>query len=146
MEAAEFPSDLVGFTCCGGSVWLTPSTNLNQQTEIFSEMPAFSLNPKRPPGEEWPGQTVNCDHTKKLCHFFQIICSGGKQLWFSLWTQQCPRKNIQNSVIDKKYVFKTFLAAPGPLAFAVYQGSTVVLLCEVELKCEKESKQYLLND
>ena len=54
-------------------MWLTPSTNLNQQNKILSKMPTFSLNPKRPPGEEWPGQTVNCDHIKTLPFFSDHI-------------------------------------------------------------------------
>ena len=82
MEGAEFPSDLVGFTCWGGSVCLTPSTNLNQQTKIFSEMPAFSLNPKRPPGEERPGQTVSCDHIKNSAMFFRSYVLEGNNFGF----------------------------------------------------------------
>ena len=74
--------------------------SLNQQNEMFSAMSTFSLDPKRLPEEEWPGQTVNCDHRTTLS-FFQIICSRGKQLCLLLWTHKHPRKNIQNSAIDK---------------------------------------------
>lgn len=55
-------------------------------------------------------------------------------------------------MIDKKYIFMAFLVVTGLLALAELpmiecQSSTVVLLCEIELKCEgKKLNQYLLND
>lgn len=63
-------------------MWLRPSTNLNQQNKIFSEMLTFSLNPRRPPGEEWPGQTVNCDHITALPFFFRAYVLEGNKLAF----------------------------------------------------------------
>lgn len=85
-------------------------------------MSTFFLGPKRLPAEEWPGQAVNGDHITTLpFFFFQIVCSKKKQLCHLLWTHQHPRKNIQNLVIGKKYIFIAFLAATGLLALAEYQ-------------------------
>lgn len=129
-KGAEFPLELVGFTCLR-RLCVADSFYKLEPTEwdICWDVNIF-LDPRRQPEEERPGQAVNCDHRRTL-PFFQIIYSERKQLCLFLWTHRHPRKNIQNSVIDKKYIFTAFLAAAGLLAFAEYQEQNAkrVLWC-----------------
>lgn len=115
-ERAEFPLELARFTCLRRCCVAGPLYKL-QATEwnIFWDAKVFPGHQRKTGLGRWSTMT-----TKQLCHFFQIICSGGKWLCLLLWTHKHLRKNIQNSVTDK-YIFTACVGAVGFLAFAEYQ-------------------------
>lgn len=96
------------------TVWLTHSPGLNQQNDIFSGRPTFSLDHKRPAEEEWSGRTVNSDHITTLpfssdCMFWRET---GEHICLLVWTHQHLRKHIQNSVTNKKSLFTALWLLP----------------------------------
>lgn len=64
-------------------MWLTPSTSLNQQNEIFAEMSTFSWTPGDSQRKSGLGRQ-SIVTTEELCHFFRsYILKGNNFAFFS---------------------------------------------------------------